>query len=820
MPALVIQPSFAAGELSPALYGRVDLQKYSVGLSKCRNAYVQQYGGVSNRPGTLYIEETKYADKKARLIPFQYSTEQTYVLEFGEYYIRFYRNGARIDSSGSPLELATPYAESDLEKLSYTQSADVLFLTHPNFPPKMLKRSGDTSWSLTDMDFMGGPFEEVNETNITVKASAVSGTVTLTASSSLWKASDVGRLFKLGADVAAVTVFAVPNVPGYNAETTYAANSFCSYDGKIWHCLIHNTSGVTPSVCANWEYAGPLGSSVSIEAPVFKGWDLSTQGFWNGSFTLQRKDANGSWKNVRTYSSSCSDGASTTGGAKNYSDSGTVDEPALFRIYSSSFYGVRPDGAFEEDRGYITFIAEGGEFWGVVKITRVTSGTVATGTVVNVLPTTATTKLWAKSAWSGANGWPAVAGFYSQRMVFAATKKQPQTLWFSRPDAFNDFKTTSPSADDDAISLTLCSEQVNEIRHVFGLSDLQVFTANSEWRVMGADGVFSPESAQARPQTYYGASRVHPAVYGNILIYVQDKGRAVRNHGYTLESDSYQGNDLSILAEHFFGGHKMVGMALQQEPWGIVWCVRDDGKLAGLTYLPQHDVVAWHLHETQGDFESVACVSGTEQDEVYFIVKRTAGGEVKRYVERLAHRLPQGELKKAIFLDAALEYHAPYAASVFSGLSHLAGRKVGILADGFVLDEQTVTDDGKVYLPNGMTAKDAVIGLSYRSEIETLAVDLGMSGGTAQSRMKTVHKLTLRMRDSLGGLVGASKGGPLDAVKYRTNENYGAHTRLKTGDADIISPASADTWGKIYIVQDEPLPFTLLAAVPQISVGM
>lgn len=820
MAVLLIQPSFAAGELSPALYGRVDLQKYSVGLSKCRNAYVQQYGGVSNRPGTMYIGAAKYADQTARLIPFQYSTEQTYVLEFGDYYVRFYRDGARLESGGSPVELETPYSASMLADLSYTQSADVLFLTHPDVQPKMLKRTGDTTWSLSDMEFMGGPFMETNESNITVRASAVSGNVTLTASASLWKASDVGRLFKLGADVPATTVFSVPNVAPYSAEATYAANAFCSYDGKIWHCLISNTSGVTPAAGATWEYAGPLGSSVAIEAPVFKGWDLSTQGFWTGSFTLQRQDANGAWKNVRTYSSSCNDGGSATGGARNYSDSGSVEEPALFRIYSASFKGVRPDGAYEEDRGYITFIAEGGEFWGIVKITEVTSATVAKGTVVNVLPTTAATKLWAKSAWSGANGWPRTAGFYAQRMVFAGTKAQPQTLWFSRPDAFNDFKTTSPSADDDAVSLTLCSEQVNEIRHVFGLSDLQVFTAASEWKVAGADGVFTPESAQARPQTYYGVSRVHPAVYGNILIYVQEKGRAVRSHGYILESDSYQGNDLSILAEHFFAGHKMTGMALQQEPWGVVWCVREDGKLAGLTYLPQHDVVAWHMHETDGEFESVACVSGDEQDEVYFIVKRIVGGEIRRYVERLAHRLPGGELRRAVFLDSALTFSSKYPASVFTGLNHLAGKRVGILADGFVLDEQTVSADGKVWLPNGMSAKNVTIGLPYVSEIETLAIDVGMSGGTVQSRMKTPHKLTLRMRDSLGGLVGSYSGGPLDAVKYRTNEYYGAHTRLKTGDADIISPAGTDSWGKIYIVQKEPLPFTLLAAVPQFSVGM
>lgn len=816
-----IQPSFAGGELSAALYGRVDMAKYSVGLAKCRNAFVHAYGGVSNRPGTEFVSEVKDSSKKVRLVSFQYSTQAAYVLEFGHGYIRFYTDGYRIESGGVPVEVASPYTEAMLSDLSFVQSADVLFIVHPSVRPKMLSRYSHTSWTLTDFDFKNGPFMDVNVTDTTVRASGTTGNVTLTASLSLFKSGHVGGLIKIGADVAGYTSMGIPNAPAYSWEFNrqWPQGSFCTHNGKMWRALEgYRETGAEstkrePGVDSIWEKTS---DTEGIEIWAYKSWDIQTSGFWRGTVYLERWDEDAAiWKEVRSYSSAASS-SSNSSGAKNFNEGGDVEEPTRFRIRSSSFAQVVPDGGGDVDRGYVSLIAAGGEFYGTARITAASSGYSASAAVLTRLPDTSATKLWAFGAWSDENGWPAAIGFFNQRMVFGSTGKQPQTVWFSKPDLYQDFGTTIPTADDDAISITLAAEQVNAIRHIVGLSDLLVFTAASEWKVSPGDNPFTPSNAPARVQSYYGASGVSPVLVGNIVLFVQNQGSTLRNFGYVLESDGYKGTDLSVLAKHLLEGRALTAMALQREPWGVLWCVRDDGALAGLTYLPEHDVMAWHLHTTQGAFESAAAVAGARQDEVWFVVRRTVNGVTKRYVERLAHRLPDGDLKRAVFLDSALSYHGAEKLSSFGGLAHLEGMNVSALADGFVVSGLAVKD-GKVSLKHA--AKDVTIGLPYVSEVKTLRMEMNLKDGSMQARYKAISRLFIRVEKTLGGRVGEGEDFPLDEPKYRSDEAYGSHTRLKTGDIELSFPGGFNRAGQIYFRQEEPLPFTILAFIPEVTVG-
>ena len=807
-----ILPSFAGGELSPSMYGRVDTAKYQVGLEKARNCIIHAYGGVSNRPGTEFAAETKFSSKKARLVPFQYSVEQAYILEFGDKYIRFYKDGYRIESSGTPVEVVTTYTEAMLDDLSFVQSADVLFICYPDKPVMMLSRLSHTSWTFASFGAKNGPFMDVNTTETSVTSSGTTGSVTLTASAALFDAKHVGALFRIGGNVSAVTSMGIPNVPAWSASNSYVEGQFCKNDGKIWRALTSVSSGGSaPSEGATWEMTS---ATDTIEATVFKDWDVETTGFWRGTLYLEYYDEDSaSWKLSRTYSSAAST-SSNSSGAKNFADGGSVDEPTRFRIRSSSFAQVKPSGGGDVDKGYVSLIASGGEFWGVAVITAVSSSTVATATVLKELPVAAATKLWAEGAWSDLRGYPAACGFFNQRMVFGGTKKQPQTLWFSKPDAYNDFDTTIPAADDDAISITLAADQVNAIRHVVGLGDLIVFTENSEWMVSPGQNAFTPSNAPAKVQSYYGCTKSKPVIVGNIALFVQHKGGCIRNLGFVLESDGYKGTNLSLLATHMFDNHSIVSAALQTEPYGILWCVRNDGKLLGLTYLPEHDVTAWHQHSTDGNFESVACISGSVQDEAYFIVKRTVNGSVKRYVEVLAHRLPDDDLKKGVFLDSSLSYHnSSTAITTVTGLSHLEGKAVGCLADGFVVNGLTVSS-GSVTLPKA--AKDICIGLPYVSEVKTLRLEISGKDGTMQGRMKAFNRVTLRVEKTLGGKVGLSEDGQLDAPKYRTDEAYGSPVRLRTGDVSVQFPAGYNKNGQIYFVQNEPLPFTILSLLPEV----
>lgn len=199
MPNSLIQPSFAGGEISPNVYGRVDLAKYAVALRRCRNFIVRQYGGIENRPGTRFIAEAKYPDRKCRLIPFQFSTVQTYALEFGHLYMRVFKDGGQVlTSSNTVYEIATPYTEADLFDLKFTQSADVMTICHKNYAPRELQRYAHNNWALVEVVTKNGPFEDINVDQAkTVYASAETGTITLTASAAIFTAEQAGKLFYL-----------------------------------------------------------------------------------------------------------------------------------------------------------------------------------------------------------------------------------------------------------------------------------------------------------------------------------------------------------------------------------------------------------------------------------------------------------------------------------------------------------------------------------------------------------------------------------------------------------------------------------------------
>ncbi|MEX8702006.1 hypothetical protein AB8E81_25525, partial [Salmonella enterica] len=232
-----IQPSFAGGEIGPSLYGRIDMSKYQVALRKCDNFIVRQYGGVENRPGTRFVGPAKYPDRKCRLIPFQFSTVQTYALEFGHNYMRVIKDGSYVLTTSNVIyELAMPYADTDLFRIKFTQSADVLTLVHPAYPPKELRRYAHDNWQIVDVTTKNGPFEDINvDETVKVYASASTGKITLTSSSAIFGAEQVGKLFYLEQP-------AVDSVPVWETSKTTAINDVRRADSNYYRA---NTSGKT-----------------------------------------------------------------------------------------------------------------------------------------------------------------------------------------------------------------------------------------------------------------------------------------------------------------------------------------------------------------------------------------------------------------------------------------------------------------------------------------------------------------------------------------------------------------------------------------------
>ena len=337
------------------------------------------------------------------------------------------------------------------------------------------------------------------------------------------------------------------------------------------------------------------------------------------------------------------------------------------------------------------------------------------------------------------NNYPSVVNYFQQRKIYANTKKNPQTIYSSQTGTSDNFNVSRPLVASDAVTITISEREVNEIRHIVAMNDLVVLTSSAEWKVNGTDGSFSASPPPvAKPQSYYGCSHVMPVVSGNMILFVQAGGSVLRDLGYTYVSDSYDGDELTIFANHLFKGRQIVDMAYAKEPFRIVWCVLSDGKLAGLTYNRKQEISGWHRHETDGEFETVVCIREGYEDVAYFIIKRNINGQDKRYVERMATRIIN-KATDSIFLDSALKYEGE-PVDVLKGLEHLEGKTVYVNADGGI--EQHVVENGSITLND--EASIISVGLSYEFEFETLNIE----GENTHGLKKNINRINIKINES------------------------------------------------------------------------
>ena len=750
-----LKPSFAGGELTPALYGRTDLQKYDVGAAVLQNAVVLRYGGVTRRPGFRFITNTA-ANKKARLIPFSYNTEQNYVLEFTAGKIRIFTQGGIVVSGGNPIEVSTPYTEAELPQIKYTQSADVLFLVHPNRPPATLTRYSATSWSYAVMNITGGPFDDPNVSSTSITPSALTGTITLTASASYFNSSMVGQLIQLGHTVPGQYQKGVPT-------TSFSVT--CVPGGTVY---------------------------------------VESFGFWNGSFYVEKYNDDG-WVTLKRQSGDR---------AQNYNMTFTNDDDVVrtYRVSSSEFDTSVREGEDVNQRGYVTIQSFAKDYYGIAKITAVSSGTSATATVTKRLGATTATKDFALQAWSSAAGYPSAVGFFEDRLVFAGSKAQPQTYWASKSGDYYNFSVSVPLVDDDAITGTLASGQMNAIKAIVSFGEIIMLTSGGEYRVSGGGENFTPTNQQARAQEYRGINDLTPVVIGGRIVYVQQHGGIVRDLAYSYDVDKYTGDDVSILAAHLFDGHTIVGMTYQQIPDSVVWCVRDDGVLLGMTYVKEQDVYAWHRHTTQGQFIDVCAISGTNEDELWAVIKRGSS----YCVEQMSARFTSDDPADQFFVDSGFSY-AGTAIDEIPGLTWLAGKTVQVLADGNKLKDVKVANDGTLTLDHEYSK--ITVGLEYDTVIRTLPVEMSGQDGTWGSRKKRIQNMMVMFKETVGGKFGFAEKS-MDEIKWRSTEAWGTPIQLFSGKKKITLPqANYEDTLTLNIVQDAPLPMTVLSIIPEVLPG-
>jgi hypothetical protein len=367
--------------------------------------------------------------------------------------------------------------------------------------------------------------------------------------------------------------------------------------------------------------------------------------------------------------------------------------------------------------------------------------------------------------------------------------------------------------DDDGISIKIASREANAIRHAVVIGDLLLLTDHAEWRISSAGDILTPATITARPQSYIGISNVQPVTVNNTAIYPANRGGHVRAVGFDFDVQSYVSIDLSLRAGHLFDFKTIRDMDYAKGPIPIVWAVSSDGRLLGLTYVPEQQVYAWHTHDTDGLIESIAVVGEGNDDILYAVISRTIGGSTVRYVERLASRY-FAELKDGFFVDCGVTYSGA-AATTISGLSHLEGKEVYILADGAVMEPKTVTS-GSITLEKA--ASLVHVGLPIVSDLQTLPMSLEGVDGFGQGRVKNVNQVYLRVYRSSGIFVGPDEN-TLTEAKIRTSEVYGKPPNLKTEEIDIMISPSWTRDGQIVVRQSDPVPLTIVSATIEVQFG-
>lgn len=535
---------------------------------------------------------------------------------------------------------------------------------------------------------------------------------------------------------------------------------------------------------------------------VGENWKVISHGTWSGSFTVEKSDDGESWKEYRKY---------TSKDDYNPSESGSVTEPVFLRVVCTI-----SSGTCTVDLTAMAYNAEG-----VVKITEITSDSTAKAHVEKELGSTDMTTNFLWGAWSEEFGYPQTLCFFQDRLCFGGTKKQPYMVWMSRTGDYGNFsveKASGTVTDDSAVALAFVSRKQFKILHLIASTDLIVLTAGNEWTVSGSDTV-TPSKAVPKMQTTRGCSTVEPLMIGGRIVFVQGRGSTVRDMAYSYETDSYGGNDLTLLAKHIIENVQIVDSAYKQEPDSTIYFVRSDGTMACLSYIMEQKVYAWSTIETQGKIEAVAAVQEGDEDIIYLVVKREINGVTVRNIEYLAKNpAKSNNPDDYIMLDNAIEYSTAEKSSGATEIdaAELAGEKVTVIGDGRMYSGLTVSKDGIVTLPAAV--QHAFIGLPYRSIVELPNVEIKTGDGTMQGRKKQISNCILRLNNSLGGMVGPDIN-TMDLMNF-DEQNAVSDIKLFTGDKYMTLPIGGfNNEGRVIIVTDEPYPFNLLAVVREVSFG-
>lgn len=918
----LIQPSFAAGEISPYVANRVDLDKYKSALLTAQNLIIRPFGGCYRRQGSEFIGKVKYDDKPTALVAFNAGIDNAYLLEVGYQYIRIWEDGKYTGT-----ELSTPY--DNVDNLQFTQSADTMFICSGDYPIQCLQRTA-TGWTFKEYEITEPYYDSATQAVNKETSFVTPGEYTFTPQvTGKYTVEIIGAggggagtgvqhySYTYGGDgqtatgtielqggnggsgekkiiidtlTAGQTYSVTVGAGGKGGKSQYSRrgdaqptdgtnggkSSFDGSEAKGGGAGITNkpngqnqstkgkdgtsyqggAKGGTAGICKDVQknpsqitdakdgqngyvritFSGnnelkpsaTSGNDVTITATkdtftsgmvnshikltqqaenqserieiqassiteetksirVGKAWKITTHGTWKGKVTVYHSDDNKTWQEYRSYKSN---------NDQNFTESGTVTTPTWMKAVAVT--------DADNGRGKLTVDFSRNPYSndGTAKITEVVSPTEAKASVITDFANTDKTQVYALSSWNQDNGYPKMACFFQDRLVLAATKKEPYSIWMSRTGDYPNFgieKVDGGVTDDSAIKADLITRNGFEILHLVPAKDLVILTTGNEWIIEGSS-VITPAKINPRPQTMRGSNSCPPQHIGNRIVHVQRSGKTVRDLGYQYDADNYNGDDLTLLATHLTEGHKLVSSAYIQEPNSTLYYVRDDGVLLSLAFIKEQNVFAWSHQKTDGKYKKVASIPNGTSDVLYVTVERND----KTYIERF-----NPDMEAAVYMDSYI---------IGSGSSikalHLIGKTVQVLADGTRLQDAVVPENGLVAF--GQSFLNIIIGLTYETKVEQPGPDIGLKEGTMQARISKINTVVLRVEKSYGGHIGYTfKDKDMDELRYEDYET------LETGDIVQQMPVAdigSNTKNHICIKHDEPFPFELNAIIREVSI--
>ncbi len=789
------QTNFTSGEIGPYLASRTDLAQYENSASTLQNWIVRAQGGIIKRPGTVYVAAIKDSTKDARLIPFEYSNTDAYAIETGAGYFRFFRSGAPIASTAA---IVNGTFDSDVSSWTDADTG-----------------TGVSSWISAYMNLNGG------SSGVAIRYQAVTF---------------------VGTSQHALTFTVATNTCLYKIGTTIGGTEIASGTGTVGANSVNFTPTTAGTIYIQFSNANNNDSTVdtvAIDTPVYQidnpylQADIDNIQFAQSFDILFLVNTNYAPRSlIRTGHANWVlsqlafvDGPYFSLIDENYSGTGTSITLTPGATTGSGISMTAASALFvSTDVGrLIRFRSVNSAAWGYCIITGFSSATVVTVTINKDFDVASASEEWQLGAWSTTTGFPSTVTFFEQRMVFANSIKQQQTMWFSTASDIYDFQPDNSlykGAVDatTAMTYTIADNKANVIQWLAPQQVLYAGTSGGVWvaRSATADGALTPDNISILPIISEGASTFAPLITRTAVIYPHRFGRKILEIGYAFSDDAYRAADLAILAEHRTAG-EVKWLSASTSPNYLVWSVTKTGTLSSFTYVREQNVIAWGSHLLGGTdtlVKSIVNIPGATEDESWMIVSRTINSVTSQYVEYLSPTYIDQAVSESVFVDSSLTY-AGSEVTTLTGLDHLEGETVQVFGDGGRVVATSTVTSGSITLDEGVSA--AVVGLGYDSILETNAINVQIQGGVIQGKRARIQMAELEIYRSFGGEIG-SDAANLDVMPEFSSETImDGPLVLTTGVVEFFLQGSIKFAPKVYIKHSLPVPFTLTGIVYRAS---